>query len=155
MSRAMEIITYILTKHVVKDPATLRSIPDLYLQSLTAVIHTLAIVGFDQPCISWYPKVSNQHVNHPTSSALGLYNYEYSAKVQYQQYIHGHLAVGASGYNWYNWWVAGAGFGWGWRSARARIQQDAVECRLLSKIGDACTLPKIEGVQFEHRAKGP
>ena len=40
MSRAMEIVTYILTKHVVKDPATLRSIPDLYLQSLTAVIHT-------------------------------------------------------------------------------------------------------------------
>jgi hypothetical protein len=53
MSRAMEIITYILTKHVVKDLATLRSIPDLYLQSLTAVIHTLAI---DQPCISWYPQ---------------------------------------------------------------------------------------------------
>jgi hypothetical protein len=43
----------------------------------------------------------------PTSSALGLYNYEYGAKVQYQQYIHGHLAVGASGYNWYNRWAAG------------------------------------------------
>jgi hypothetical protein len=83
MSRAMEIMTYILTKHVVKDPATLRSIPDLYLQSLTAVIHTLAIVGFDQPYISWYPKVSNQHVNYPTSSALGLYDYEYSGGLSY------------------------------------------------------------------------
>ena len=91
MSRAMEIMTYILTKHVVKNPATLRSIPNLYLQSLTVVIHTLAIVGFDQPGINWYPKVSNQHVNYPTSSALGRYNYEYSAKVQYQEYIHGHL----------------------------------------------------------------